>query len=76
MIYIRLIKKNSDSWFVQTKIIKERLSKKYLIDNKHINIKPFYPPLNQHDKSKPKNKNTFIYVSNGTPHKNHIKLIL
>lgn len=71
-------KGNADYWLVQSPFIANKFSSKYLKGkNDKLKILPFYPELNflQFGKTLGRKKNSFIYVSNSSPHKNHIKLI-
>lgn len=70
---IRMFKKNTDYWIVQSPFIKEELSKKYIIKPEEILELPFYIPLSP--KNKTKISNSYVYVSNANTHKNHQNLI-
>lgn len=76
-LVLRKLKRNTTFWLVQSEYIKDKLSKKYKIEAGKIKTLPFYPPLSIHqDKEMLKrNKNSYIYISNAPPHKNHIRLI-
>jgi len=67
--------KNSDYWFVQTEIMKKELQSKFSVKENKIVIQPFYPPLLAGTTSFKKEPYTYLYVSIGTVHKNHIRLI-
>lgn len=67
-------KKNTDFWLVQSELIKNKLGRKYSLNNNKIVLLPFYPPL-RHDTALKKIPATYLYVSNGNPHKNHHRLI-
>jgi glycosyltransferase involved in cell wall biosynthesis len=54
--------------------VKERLSVKFQIDRKKILTIPFYPPLVSKSTNN-KKTNYFLYVSEGHPHKNLIRLL-
>ncbi|MCO5292829.1 MAG: glycosyltransferase [Chitinophagaceae bacterium] len=71
---LNILKKNSDYWVVQTDLIKEKLSSKYQISNRKILLLPFYVNL-KGEINQERLKGQYIYVSNGVPHKNHIRLI-
>jgi glycosyltransferase involved in cell wall biosynthesis len=65
---------NTDKFIVQSEFIKNGLESKLKIERLKIMVLPFYPPLkilNNHEKE----KNSFLFVSNATPNKNHEKLI-
>ncbi|RZJ52091.1 MAG: glycosyltransferase [Flavobacterium sp.] len=71
---LRLLVPNCDQWLVQSSLIANKLSDKFQIDKSIIDILPFYPPLKgnyQHQRI----RNSFIFVSDATPHKNHYRLI-
>lgn len=68
------IKNNTDYWLVQSKIMKDGLELKYNLSSEKVKILPFYPPLEK-DINFVRIKHTFLYVSGGYPHKNHIRLI-
>lgn len=66
-------KNNTDEWIVQSDTMAKLLSKKIGINVSNIKIIPFYEVIK--DKTVKKEKSTYLYVSNGHPHKNHLKLI-
>lgn len=73
---LNIIKKNADIWLVQSDYIKREFSEKYLNGSTRNIVKlPFYPELNFSSYDVSRVKNSFIYVSNSSPHKNHYKLI-
>ena len=71
------IKKNTDYWIVQNDLMKEAFSQKYKVSPDSILVLPFYPPLlATKDKLEVSRlKNSYIFVSNATPNKNHLRLI-
>lgn len=66
-------KNNTDEWIVQSDTMAELLSRRIGIDLKKIFIIPFYEVIK--DETVKKEKSTYLYVSNGHQHKNHLKLI-
>ncbi|MDN5650257.1 MAG: glycosyltransferase [Acinetobacter sp.] len=76
-LVLNFYKKNSDLWIVQNNFIQKSLATKYLggcLDK--VKIIPFYPELDFSALDDIKRQdNTFLYVSNTSPHKNHEKLI-
>jgi glycosyltransferase involved in cell wall biosynthesis len=69
------LKNNSDYWIVQTSVMKKAiLIKLKNIDTEKVLIIPFYPAQAVNKIAK-KTNNTFVYVSSGSYHKNHQKLI-
>lgn len=68
-------KKNTDFWLVQTNLVKESLSKKYVIKKEKIICKPFFPPLPRSVENFERIQNQYLYVSNAPQHKNHVRLI-
>ena len=67
-------RKNTDYWIVQTPSVKNLLQSKFDIKN-DIYIYPFFSFNNFSLTSKvTKKQNQILYVSDGDPHKNHIRL--
>ncbi|PKF74307.1 glycosyltransferase [Chryseobacterium sp. PMSZPI] len=71
---LRLFKKNTDVWITQNNLTKDSLSRKFKITVSDIEVLPFYPPITGEGKYS-RNENSFLYVSNANPHKNHKNLI-
>lgn len=70
---LRCIKKNTDYWIVQSDQVKNGLEAKFNIEREKILVLPFY-------KKSPrlivdKEPYSYLYVSNVSAHKNHIRLI-
>ena len=74
--YIFYHRNNSNTWIVQTRIMKILLTRKLRIPEQNIEILPFFSIS---DKMVPftcsKNPESFIYPSTGVAHKNHIVLL-
>jgi glycosyltransferase involved in cell wall biosynthesis len=71
-----MVAQNTDFFIVQSSYMAMQLSYKLDFDINKILVLPFYPPLNSTINSNfLKEKNTFLYVSGGALHKNHIRLI-
>ena len=64
----------TDKFIVQSAFIKKRLQLKFKIDSDKVLVLPFYPPLISEIQIN-RDKNSFLFVSNATPNKNHEKLI-
>ena len=75
ILVIRYTKKNTNFWFVQSGYIKEKLRVKFNIHPESIKILPFYNEFEKNSNSIKRERYGYIYVSNGTPHKNHNNLI-
>lgn len=73
--YLRMFKKNSDFWLVQNFVMQKGLVKKYKIENNRVLLLPFYPNEDLIPYEKNRESNTFIFVSNPSPHKNHQRLL-
>lgn len=67
--------KNSNFWLVQNDRIKKGLATKFGINTETIEVLPFYPSVKYQGEAVSKILNTYIYVSNASPHKNHSNLI-
>ena len=76
-LFLRLFKKNTNLWFVQSEYIKAALVRKYGESFDKVEVLPFYPPIDTTSNNlyTYREKNTFIYVSSDNPHKNHVRLI-
>lgn len=72
---LKVIAKNSDYWLVQSDFIKEKLQLKFNLTAEAIMIMPFYPQFDSLETAFVRERNTYFYVSNATPNKNHIRLI-
>jgi glycosyltransferase involved in cell wall biosynthesis len=72
---LNLIKSKTDVWLVQSDLIKTRLAQRYRIKLMHIKLIPFYPPLIGNSNDSYVRNEGFVYVSNGSQHKNHKNLI-
>ena len=72
---LKIIKNNSSFWWVQSKSIKSKLEFKFDIPSSQIKVIPFYDDFIYFKEKVFREKYTYIYVSNGTKHKNHEKLI-
>lgn len=69
------IKKNTDFWLVQSELIQSGFKNKYKIDGEKVLLMPFYPPFKNSNETVERKENKYIYVSNASIHKNHVKLI-
>ncbi len=69
------IKNNTDYWIVQTDFIKNKLQKRYKLNDSRILKIPFYEPLNTLAEIPERIKGHYIYASLGIPYKNHKRLI-
>jgi len=74
-LYFNRYKKYSNQFIVQADHVKLSLSKSYDIENQKIFVLPFYYLPQNNNIVKKKTINTFIYISDGMPHKNHASLI-
>lgn len=74
ILILKRFSKNSDFWLVQSQLIKNELTKKFTLTPERIIKLAFYPPFKNKQKYK-REDNSFIFISNANPHKNHEKLI-
>lgn len=68
------LKKNTDYWLVQTDLVQKQFSKKYKEPLEKILLFPFYEELPLTNVF-PRVPQTYVYISNAPPHKNHKLLI-
>ncbi|WP_164123648.1 glycosyltransferase [Sphingobacterium sp. xlx-130] len=70
---IKWYKRNTDIWLVQTESVRDRLRTDF--GNKtDVLVMPFYPSYSN-EMHQEKIKDTFLYVSNAQPNKNHFRLL-
>lgn len=69
-------KKNTKLWLVQSDFVKEKMKLRFKEKDDKIKILPFFKSLNNKmNNGFIKIKNSFLYVSNAYPNKNHLRLI-
>lgn len=74
-LLFKILRKNTDFWIVQTKVMKDIfLAKTSKMNKEKVLVIPFYPSLKKGTIENRK-KNTFVYVSSGSPHKNHFNVL-
>jgi len=70
--YIQYRNKPQYHWLVQTQAMKARLSKRLSIQDNHVEVMPFFDFAEQGMVGQYVRKpNSFLYVADGVPHKNH-----
>lgn len=67
--------RNTTKLIVQSPLMRDGLLKKVELSQDKVLCIPFYPCEDLINSSYIREKYTFIYVSNATPHKNHLRLI-
>jgi len=72
---LKRIAKNTDYWLVQSELIKSKLEQKIEFKSENIKVVPFYPQFEKLELNIIRDEIKYLYVSNATPHKNHIRLI-
>ncbi len=72
-LYIQFLKKNTDIWLVQSENMQSILKREFKIDETSIEIYPFYKPTEKIEGKRP--SDSYFYISNGNPHKNHKTLL-
>lgn len=73
-IFSKLLK-NTSKLLVQHDLMKQKSIKKFSLKPDDVLTLPFYPDEDLIKDSNIRETNTFIYVSNATPHKNHVRLL-
>lgn len=73
-IFSKLLK-NTDFFLVQSNLVKEGFLKKYRFTSNNVLVLPFYPNEDLKNHKNNREADSYIYVSVGTPHKNHIRLL-
>ena len=72
--YIKFYNQKNYNWVVQTHLVSNLLCKCFNISSENINVYPIFKSKKNLIRQN-KNKNSFVYVSSGVSHKNHIRLI-
>ncbi|WP_250255051.1 glycosyltransferase [Chryseobacterium sp. Marseille-Q3244] len=67
--------KNTNFLLVQSNLMKESFLKKYTFNADNVVTLPFYPNEDLINKEDQREADSYIYVSAGAPHKNHIRLL-
>lgn len=73
-LILSLLKANSDFWLVQSELMKNNFLLRFNEGPEKVLVVPFYPPLSCNEKSMDRSC-SYLYVSGGSPHKNHHRLI-
>lgn len=73
-IFSKLLK-NTNYLLLQNNVMKNGIESKFKFNSQNIKISPFYPNEDLKNNNEHREKNSYIYVSTGTPHKNHIRLL-
>lgn len=74
-IIFKILNNNVDFWIVQTQAMKDSfLAKSSKINKEKILLIPFYPSL-KNGSTENRKRESFIYVSSGSLHKNHLNLL-
>lgn len=71
---LKYLKKNTNIWIVQSKLVKEKLIKYLNININDCVVVPFFD-LSNYNEVKPKKENKYIYVGSGATHKNTNRLL-
>lgn len=74
---LSLWKNNTDKWIVQSLYVQQKMIEKYGENKNKIEIIPFYKSFKKNEDigNIEKIPNSFLYVSNAYPNKNHLRLI-
>jgi len=73
--WIKRKKINTDYWIVQTAYGKGLLAKMYNVPSDRVLEYPFYREITIEGSEVKRVANRFLYVSDGNPHKNHVRLL-
>lgn len=73
-LVLKFFANNSNYWMLQTDTIANNFGNKFNIDKGKVFRVPFFPPIERNTEII-REKNTFVYISNALPHKNHTRLI-
>jgi glycosyltransferase involved in cell wall biosynthesis len=74
LVFSKLLK-NTSFLMVQSNLMKDGFLKKYKFNSNNVLILPFYPNEDLKDEEQNREIDSYIYVSAGSPHKNHLRLL-
>ncbi|HSN60127.1 MAG TPA: glycosyltransferase [Ferruginibacter sp.] len=75
-LVIKRFSKNSNFWIVQSSSFKQSFINRYqTVKEDNVLVIPFYPPIEPSDLDIKREAQSFIYVSDGSHHKNHHNLL-
>lgn len=74
-MFLKSITRNTDFWIVQSKYIKTSLEARFGVKSEKVLVIPFFPNIVPTDVEMIRDKMTYLYVSNASSHKNHIRLL-
>lgn len=74
LIFSKLLK-NTNFLMVQSNLMKDGFLEKYKFNSDNVLVLPFYPNEDLKNEEQNRESDSYIYVSAGTPHKNHIRLL-
>ena len=66
---------NTTSWLVQSNFMGNKLEASLNVSHERVLVYPFFKPFRKDPDKVYREKTSYIYVSHGRPHKNHIRLI-
>lgn len=75
MAVVQFLQPNTDFWLVQTELVKRKFLKKYAPKPDSVLLLPFYLTFEAKNTQIERKSHQYVFVSNGVPHKNHIRLI-
>ncbi|WP_336686223.1 glycosyltransferase [Chryseobacterium bernardetii] len=67
--------KNTNFLMVQSNLMKNGFLKKYKFNSDNVLVLPFYPNEDLKNEEQNRELASYIYVSSGAPHKNHVRLL-
>jgi glycosyltransferase involved in cell wall biosynthesis len=73
LLVIKALSGKTDKWLVQTESMKSLLERRLVKGRGKIQLMPFYSELPIDEGTA--TKSTYLYVSSGAPHKNHMRLL-
>ncbi len=72
---LKSLRPNTDEWWVQTAAVREQFGQYMGVVPENIKLYPFFPDIPFQVVQQPREANSFLFVSDANPHKNHIRLL-
>ncbi|MEZ5031455.1 MAG: glycosyltransferase [Saprospiraceae bacterium] len=72
---LKAFRSHTDEWWVQTATVKELLVQKLIVSAQSVCILPFFSSISKPSLTVHRERDSFLFVSDANPHKNHRRLL-
>jgi glycosyltransferase involved in cell wall biosynthesis len=74
-VILKALRANTDEWWVQTEAVRETFCHRMGVASDKVKTYPFFPDIPIPVVQAPRETNSFLFVSDANPHKNHVRLL-